>query len=365
MSRNPIRVLVDARALSDDNRYRGIGVYLRYLLPELAKIPDLSVSALVAHNADAPPGVRPVRIARHAPGRFRRIEHSLLLPYDIRRERPDVFHSPALQPPSRCTVPWVQTLHHVIPPTVYHPEFARDRRFWLRWAARIRAASGMIAVSGRVASEAVGVLGLDPDRVMVALHGADPAFRPPAVRPEPDPPYILYVSEFDPRKGYKAAFEIISALAARGHPHRLKVAGRIAPWIEAELNSLVRSSGCPERIDLLGFVPHASLPSVYQSAAAVLMTNRDEGFGLPAIEAMACGTPLVGFANDALAEVVSSGGELVEDGDIESITDRLERILGDAELWRQLSELGLRRAADFSWRRSAEVHAEMFRLVAG
>src|SRR5258708_28118260 len=127
-------------------------------------------------------------MARRAPGRFRRIEHSLLLPFDIRRARPDVFHSPALQPPSRCDVPWIQTLHHVIPPTVYHPEFATDRGFWLKWAARIRSASGLIAVSDRVAEAGTGVLGLDKARVMVALHGADPAFPPPAARPTLDPP---------------------------------------------------------------------------------------------------------------------------------------------------------------------------------
>src|SRR5258708_13253423 len=157
-------------------------------------------------------------MARRAPGRFRRIEHSLLLPFDTRRAGPDVFPSPALHPPSRCDVPWVQTVHHVIPPTVYHPEFAKARRFWLRWAARIRSASGWIGVSDRVAYEGARVLGLDRGRMMVALHGADPAFRPPAVRTTPDPPYILYVSDFDPRKASNEAFESITPPAPRGLP---------------------------------------------------------------------------------------------------------------------------------------------------
>lgn len=364
MSRTPIRVLVDGRALSDDNRYRGIGVYVRSLLPELARIPDLSVSALVTSSDDAPTGVRPVRIVRRAPGRFSRLEHALLLPHDIRRARPDVFHSPALQPPRRCAVPWVQTIHHSIPPTIYHPEFAKDRSFWLEWARLIRSASGLIAVSEGVAADGIRVLGFHRDRVMVAGHGPGPGFRPPATRASPEPPYILYVSEFDPRKGFRQAFEVISTLAARGHPHRLKVAGRVAPWVEAEVNSLRQSTSHPERVDLLGYVPHASLPPIYQSAAAVVMTNRDEGFGLPAIEAMACGTPLVAFANGSLAEVIGAGGELVPDGDVASMADRLEAILGDSTAWSRLSARGLRRAADFSWQRSAEIHAEMFRLVA-
>src|SRR5258708_40336985 len=106
-------------------------------------------------------------MARRAPGRFRRIEHSLLLPFDIRRARPNVFHSPALQPPSRCNVPWIQTLHHVIPPTVYNPEFAKDRRFWLRCAARIRSGSGWIGVSSRSGYEGSLVLVLEIVRLMV------------------------------------------------------------------------------------------------------------------------------------------------------------------------------------------------------
>jgi glycosyltransferase involved in cell wall biosynthesis len=357
-------VLVDGRALTDGNRFRGIGVYLRSLLPELVRIPDLALSALVTDPSVLPGGVAPVRIRRVMPGRYAGAEHDFLLPFEVARFKPDVFHSPALQPPRRCRQPWVQTLHDVIPLTFEAPEFEAQSASWERWAARVRGASKIVAVSNDVATEGARALDLPQSRFVVALHGADPAFRPAPVRGREDPPYILSVAEFDPRKGYREAFDVIAELAARGYPHKLKVAGRVAPWVAEDIQRLVDGVAHHDRIELLGYVPHQSLPALYQRATAAVMTNRAEGFGLPALEAMACGTPLIAFSNSSLTEVIGDGGVLVVDGDVAGVVDALCRVIDDDATWRDLSERGRRRAAGFSWARSAAAHAEVFRAVA-
>ena len=94
-------LLIDAIALGDDS-YRGIGTYVRQLLAGLVQRDEMKVTALCRHDTELPAGIRPLPIHRVAPGRFRRLEHELLLPLDLRRHRADVFHSPALDPPWAC-----------------------------------------------------------------------------------------------------------------------------------------------------------------------------------------------------------------------------------------------------------------------
>ena len=106
-----------------------------------------------------------------------------------------------------------------------------------------------------------------------------------------DPPYVLFVAEYAPHKGHREAFEVVGALADRGYPHRLKVAGRVAPWVEPTLRRLVADARRPDRIEVLGYV--SDLVSLYQRASVTFVTSHYEGFGLPALESMATATPVV------------------------------------------------------------------------
>jgi glycosyltransferase involved in cell wall biosynthesis len=362
-----VKVTIDATGLADDSAYRGIGTYLRHLLPELAADPDLSVTALAPAGADLPARVEEVRLRRIAPGRWRRSEHQLLLPFDLRRQRAEVFHSPALDPPARYSGPWVQTLHDVIPLVFDDPELAVERRRWRRHAGRLRRASAIIAVSQHTANVAVSTLGLDPARIEVVHHGVSPRFTPgersargATDSPATDrPPYLLTVGEYSRRKGYPEAFAVAGALAELGYAHRLRVVGRIAPWVRPALDALVASAPVPDRIDLLGFVD--DVVGEYQRAEVLLMTSRYEGFGFPVLEAMACGTPVVAFANSSITEVVGEAGILVEDGDVPRMVSAVRSVCEDRQLWHELSRRGIERAAEFSWERSARAHADVYR----
>src|SRR5207302_8685619 len=116
--------------------------------------------------------------------------------------------------------------------------------------------------------------------------------------------------------------------------------------MRARAQADVAASPRPDRVEVAGYV--ADLPALYRGAAALLMSSRCEGFGLPALEAMACGTPVVAFANSSLPEVVGDGGILVPDGDVRAFAAAVERLLADESRRAATIELGLSRAAMFS-----------------
>ena len=359
-----ISVVLDAQPLSSVAADSGIGVYTRSLMAALAHRSDVVLLALCDPQVALPPGVDrlPMRRLASRP-RLEVVEHSFRLPVEMLRKRPkgSVFHNPSFHAPFGIRSPWVQTLLDVIPLVFDSPDQAVLRSRWKRFGPRYRHADAVIAISRHAASEGISRLGLNPDRVHVATLGVDPSFRPGPDGPA-DPPYLLVVSEFSRRKGFAEAFAVMDALVDAGYPHRLVVAGRLHPGARQELSGLHASMGHPERVELRGFVP--DLLSLYQGATGYLMTSRYEGFGLPALEAMASGVPVVAFANSAVTEVVEGGGQLVPDGDVAAMVAHVRRLLDnplEASEWRAR---GVAHASSFTWDRSAAIHAEVYRSVA-
>ncbi|HZT64249.1 MAG TPA: glycosyltransferase family 1 protein [Acidimicrobiales bacterium] len=351
----PTRVVCDGRALGDASALRGVGTYLRQLLAQLATRSDVEVTALVRPGVPLPPGVGRLALRRLAPDRWATAEHHLLLPRDLARGGADVAHSPALDPPRRCSTPWVQTIHDVLPLAVSDPALAVERRRWRRFAPRVRTAAAVITPSAHSAGQAVELLGVDPSRVHVVPHGVDPRFRPGCGDRDR---YLLMVAEYGPHKGFAEAAEVARLLAAAGVDHELRITGRVAAPNRHAVEAAV--AGSPVR--LLGWVPDL-LPH-YQRASVLIVPSRHEGFGLPALEAMATATPVVAFANTATSEVVADGGILVPDGDTAAMAGAVGHLLADPAAWKQASEAAARRATRFDWAKSAEAHAEIFRSVA-
>jgi glycosyltransferase involved in cell wall biosynthesis len=356
----PITVLVDAWHLGGSSSNRGIGTYLRGVLPLLAAAPEFDVVGLAEAGAALPAGVRHRGIARRAPSRWARREHDLLLPLDLARaaraEHADVVLSPADDPPWRSPRPWVQMLHDLIPLTFDDPAFAPDAGRWRRIGPRLRNAAVVCTNSQHTADDAVRLFGVDPRRMRVAPLGVDARYRPPSHRDRRATPTVLYVGEYGPHKGFAEAFAVAGRLAAAGLEHRVAMAGFLAPWYEPIVRDLLARSSRPDRVDLLGFVP--DIVATYQRADALIVTSRYEGFCLPALEAMACGTPVVAFANSAIPEVVGGGGVLVADGDVDALVDALVQLLTDGNAWLATSARGVEHARSFTWEACAKVHAE-------
>jgi alpha-1,3-rhamnosyl/mannosyltransferase len=353
-------VLVDTWHLSGHSANRGIGTYLRGILPLLGHDPELDLLALTTDARTVPPGTRSRRIRRWAPGRFAQREHELRLPIDLalaaRTGDVDVVFSPADDPPARCRRPWVQMLHDLIPLVVEDPAMAGPARRWKRIGPRLREADAVCA------DDAARLLGLDASRIHVMPLGVDARYRPAAEESCSGPPTIIYVGEYGPHKGFAEAFAVAGAVAAAGLPHRLAMVGYLAPWYEPIVRNLLAASPRPDRVDLLGYVD--DIVTTYQQADALIVTSRYEGFCLPVLEAMACGTPVVAFANSALPEVVADAGILVEDRDIDAFAEALVELLRDPGAHRAAVNRGLEHARSFTWERCAHAHAGVLKSVA-
>jgi glycosyltransferase involved in cell wall biosynthesis len=295
--------------------------------------------------------------------RLESVEHALRVPLDVRRHRPPgaVFHNPSFHAPRGIQAPWVQTLLDVIPLIDDAPDLAVLRSRWKRFGPRYKEASAIIAISQHAADEGMRLLDLDARKVTVAHLGVDPKFCPSSEGPA-DPPYLLVVSEFSARKGFAEAFAVNDALVDAGYPHRLVVAGRVHDGVKDDLARLHAAARHPDRISIEGFVP--DLVALYQGATAFLMTSHYEGFGLPPLEAMACGVPVVAFANTAVTEVVEGGGALVAHGDVPAMVAAVRQLLDHPDAATEARERGIAHAAQFTWDRSAALHADVYRSVA-
>src|SRR3569623_331275 len=148
----------------------------------------------------------------------------------------------------------------------------------------------------------------------------------------------MWLSTWGPHKGLDEALGAFDALVERGYPHHLVVGGHQEGLALDRLRASVAASEFPDRVHVVGRVP--DLASLYRGADVFVVSSRAEGFGLPALEAMACGTPVVSFANTSLLEVVADGGLRVADGDVEALTNAVRQVLDDDRRAAELRESG-------------------------
>ncbi|HET9102218.1 MAG TPA: glycosyltransferase family 1 protein [Solirubrobacteraceae bacterium] len=233
-----------------------------------------------------------------------------------------------------------------------------------RTAHAARTATLVITGAQRVAEDLSAAYGIDPARLRVVPHGVDPDFRPgrPGGRElvarhagTGPRPYVLYAASLHPRKNLPALREAVARLAAEGLPHVLAIAGGPAPdrADSSELEAAARAElpGHPGRVVRVGTPTDAELAALMAGADAFCLPSLYEGFGLTALEAMACGAPVVAADRGALPEVVGEAGLLVTP-DAAGIARGLRRVLGDRAESERLRAAGPARAAAFPWSRT-------------
>jgi len=213
----------------------------------------------------------------------------------------------------------------------------------------------------------VARLGLRPDRVHVTPWGVDEAFSP---GPRPDAllgrlgvggaPYVLTVGTLQPRKNVEALVRAFEALAAPGAEHHLVVVGARG-WLDEALVGLLGSSVLARRIHVTGRVLDAELVGLYRGTDCFVFPSRYEGFGLPPLEAMACGAPVVSSDRTSLPEVAGEAALLVDPDDAGALERAMAEVLGSSERRVELSARGRERAAGFSWARCAELTVAAYR----
>jgi len=254
--------------------------------------------------------------------------------------------------------PYVVTVHDLIRwtdrererPLIARPT-PRDRLMLAADCRGIRLAAGVIAVSRTTARDLVEALGLPPERVTVAYNGVDHATFHPRQRRLFEFPYVLFVGSEQPRKNLAA---VLAAMADVEGLRLVKV-GKPGndPRYRRETLSHVRELGLADRVVFTGWLSEPELAAAYAGATCLVMPSLYEGFGLPPVEAMACGCPVIVSGNGSLGEVVGDAALRLTSCDRESIAAGIQRLLTEPRLAASLSERGVARAAEFTWEAAA------------
>lgn len=376
---------LDGRALSNVSRYRGIGRYTACMIENIVRLGGDGFRFLALGYGESPEeSLLDSEILsylewwplRRLPGPYH-----LTFPGEYasvamaaRKAKVDLFHAMDhnLSPFLRC--PSIVTVHDLIPLVLRGPYLGPFSWTWLQ-AHRMAAsrASAVIAVSENTARDIRRFWKIPPDRIRVIPEGVEDFYRPVEDGERIDRvlskygitrPYLLYAGGFDPRKNVRNLLRVFRIFSRRHPEYRLVLCGDTTAF-EGDLRSGIQAEGLQESVVLTGFVEREELPALYSGAACSLYLSLYEGFGLPVLESMACGCPVVASRAASLPEVLGEAGVLVSPQDPEEAAAAVERICSDREFRASLAEKGLRRAAQFSWSKAAGEALDLYRQILG
>ena len=366
-----MRIAVDAHAIGQ--RLSGNEVYIRTLLKEYAELDsEHEFIAYVSRenvNGWVPRGFRRRQVSENP---FLRLGSQLAS--KLREDCPDLIHV-QYTAPLFCSVPIVVTIHDVS--YIERPEYLSSlRTAQLRASTRytVRQAAKIITISEFSRRGISKAFDLDPDKIIVTPLAAQNSFRPMnriraaytvSAALKLDRPYILNVGDVHPRKNQISLVKSFRALlnAHPELPHVLVLAGKHT-WFAPRVIEEVRRSGLEDRVVLTGFVDDELLPALYNAADVFVFPSFYEGFGLPVIEAMACGRAVACSGTTALPEVVDGAAILFEPDSIEEQTRAIRDILIDSEFSARMEKKSLQRASTFDWRETARKTLDVYCSIA-
>jgi glycosyltransferase involved in cell wall biosynthesis len=341
-------------------RTGGISTYIVRLVEALERL-DFEHSYTVFHSRKAGESlVKRFRRADLWTPCHHRLER-LALSVELARFRLDVLHSPDFIPPRRGARRHVITVHDLN--FFYYPQYltAESRRYYNgQIGAAVQQADHILADSEATKRDLIAMLNVPADKITVHMLGVDECFQPQppaeiarvraALALPPD--YLLYVGTFEPRKNIAGLIEAFEQLPADAPP--LVLAGNRG-WLFDDTMQQIERLNLGARVLWRENIPQADMPALYSGAALLITPSFYEGFGLPALEAMACGTIPVVSDRGSLPEVVGDVGLQANPDDPADIARAMQRALSD-EMWRtQQRAQGLRRAAAFQWENTARV----------
>jgi len=387
-----MKVLINTESLVPP--LTGIGNYTYHLLQELSRLPQLAAvecfnarrfssaqdalhdcdTALTQPQARSTGGLRSRFSRLPMAYQLREVLRNAQLRFNARHYKDFIYHEPNIILKAHPG-PSVATIHDLS--FVHHPHMHPPARVaWLtqQLPKTLARADFLITDSETVRQELIEDFAVAPDRVRSVYLGADARFKPHTAEQSASVlqrhglhhgGYVLFVGTLEPRKGVDL---LIDAWCSMPEPLRrdmpLVLAG--APgWHGEELNARIASLGVTHGLRHLKFVPAADLPALYAGAGLFCYPSLYEGFGLPVLEAMSSGVPVLCSADTCMAEFSTGSTALFERGSREHLAERLQALLIDPGQRQALAANGLKRAADFSWQRCAEQTAEIYRLVAG
>jgi glycosyltransferase involved in cell wall biosynthesis len=358
-----VKIAIDVRKWND----YGIGTYVRNLVRHLARLDSETTYLLFCNPADEPTlrdfAGNFVPVVDHSP-RYGLREH-VSIPFKLRRLGAQLLHSPHYVRPLLCSIPSVVTVHDCI--HLLFPQYLPNRMAF-RYArfvmgSAVRRSALVFTVSQASRADILRFYPwVDPAKVQVVPNAIDTELLEDPGAEERERVreryqirgrFVLFAGNVKPHKNLERlirAFARVKLQAGRNDLRLVLIGDDVSRY--ASLRRTAEESGVRPDVRFFGFVPHRTLAALYRMAAVFAFPSLYEGFGLPPLEAMACGTPVVTSRLSSLPEVVGDGALLVDPYSEEEIASGIARLLDDAELRRALVARGLARAAVFSWDRS-------------
>jgi glycosyltransferase involved in cell wall biosynthesis len=378
-----LRIAIDYTAAINQNA--GIGRFVRGLVDALLELDESNSYLLLYASPNRGASPRFPRTGNASRRRLRLSErwlnifwHRLRapLPIDWLTGPVDIYHSPDFVLPPVRGARGILTVHDLA--FLLYPECAHEhlRAYLERTVPRsVARADFVVADSENTRNDVICLLGVPPEQVAVVPGGVDPAFQPVAdperhralrarLGLDDETPFILFVGVIEPRKNLVGLMDAFAILKSRQTlPHKLLLVGRKG-WLCEGIVEHAERSPVREDIVFAGFVPDGDLATLYSAAQIFAFPSHYEGFGLPVLEAMACGTPVVASRASSLPEVVGDAGFQVDPDDSEQLAAALELLALNPNVRDDMRRRGLERAARFTWQASASRLLDVYRRVA-
>jgi glycosyltransferase involved in cell wall biosynthesis len=357
-----LRVGIDGRAFTSPAA--GVRRYVEGLVPALMAF-DGALEIVALGGTESPTGVERVPEPAHPPTNF---GWSVVgLPLAASRAKVDVIHAPAYTAPFWAAVPVVVTIHDVS--YERHPEWYPYRRDWLRRAFYRRSARSAVHVltdSAFSAEEIAQAYAIDRQQITVAPLGVTAAFSRAADHSAGVvTPFLLHVGDLHERRNLRMVVDALVEARRRPGAERLSlVLAGVDRGVGESLDQAAASAAAPDAVVRLGSVSEERLRALYRGAAALVYPSRYEGFGLPVLEAMASGTPVIASHAGSIPEVLGNAGVLLDPDDRPGWVAAIGAIMTDEVLARRLRQLGVSRAQTFTWARTAAITAGVYRRAA-
>jgi glycosyltransferase involved in cell wall biosynthesis len=280
-----------------------------------------------------------------------------LLPGILDRIQPDLSHYTNFLAPIFEDRPYVVTVHDMSLETLRTAHPIAKRLYTRRLAPRAARNARLVLTNSEYSKwEIVRYLSIPEDRIRVTPLAPSPEFKPTRAGREGNP-YFLYVGNLEPRKNLERLIEAFARMPSKEHD--LLIAGN--RWYRGESAvHKARALGLEGRVKFLGYVPRSDLPGLFSGATAFVYPSLLEGFGLPIVEAMACGAPVITSNTSSMKEVAGDSAVLVDPTSVLELTEALAMLGEDAQARHDLSRKGLSRAAQFSWNRTAELTLDAY-----
>lgn len=371
-TQNGAHIAINAHLLSGLAWYRSAGVhhYIAQLVRHLRQAGDGMRYTVLVGEGELPQDVPLASLRSRWPtsrAAVRVLWEQAAQPGVLRRLGADLVHGPVFVGPLLTRCPSVITIHDlsfIRFPALFRPA----NRLYLKVMTRLsaRRARRLIAVSSYTAAETTELLGVPPGKIDVVYHGIDPAFRPlpakeiDAFRQHKGLPgqFILFVGTLEPRKNLPRLVEAFARL--RHDAVKLVLAGGKG-WFTDPLFAKVESLGLGDRVVFPGYVASGELPLWYNAATLLAYPSLYEGFGLPVVEAQACGTPVLASRSSSLPEAAGDGALMVDPLDVDGLAAAMDRLVTEQSLRDDLRARGLSHASRFTWPNSARETARVYR----